>query len=223
MARPKDILRSIRDKWPSPDHSCRKRAEELVSAYERPKRHGRGRPSEFGLIFELCTLIGIDLINDTTHAQFREHVEHTPKPKKDIDDGGEFLQSIESCKECEKADLYSSLFRGALIDELNKILKLHRKLKPTMGTEDIPKPKKTGEIPRRTIRRHVKAWLTIMHHPDWLSSGIPIHHHHLFERCQIKDFDAYRETIQSHTQASDAWQLAITIKEFFNNTPLLVP
>ena len=223
MGRQKDILRYIRERWPSPDKTYRKMAEKLVKNYRAPKPASRGRPSEVGLVFELCTLISLDLINEVSHAQFREHVEHMPKLHEDIDDEGEFLLSIDNCKECEKLDLYTSLSRYRLAEDLRKILKIQVRPNATADINNKSKQKKNGVMSDRTLKRHLKAWVTIMHHPDWLNEGIPTDHQHLFNKRQIKYFDDYRETIQSHAQASDGWQLAITIKEFFNNTPLLVP
>ena len=221
MGRQKDKLRSIRDRSPSPDRTYREKAEALIRNYKPLKNEKRGRPSEVSLIFDLCVWVSLDLISNANYAQFSEHVDHTPKPQEDVDDGGDFLLSIDSCKCCEKLDLYTPLSRYRLTEEIRNLLEKCGNMNELDGILNDSKSKKTSIISDRALIRHLKAWLTIMHHPEWLTDGIPLDHEGLFENCQIEYFDDYRKSIQSHTQASDAWQLSYTIQEFFN-TPLLV-
>jgi len=135
----------------------------------------QGRPSDALSVFEACEEIVPEIIQRKSWLQTKFHMKHLPE------DSEKILESFDDCPACKKKFPLHSIYviRKGIekrIDPEGKAL-----------SNDEKNPKK------RARERHIKAWLYLQYHPEWLDTGIPKRHCKNFQPGQIKAFDIQRQ------------------------------
>lgn len=179
---------------PVPDHPSKK--EFLSEAGKVWKEHhpegsgsNRGRPSVATFVFEACEKVNYKLIRRRNTKIGIYHRQHGSE------DEDKWFATWGDCRICDKKFPPLSIY--AIEKAITKELR--------SGESKLPCDKKI--LDRRTLEQHIKKWLHLQHHSEWLEQGIPENDLHLFTKGQIEAYARKRQKYKSEFETIEAMTL----------------
>jgi hypothetical protein len=169
----------------------------------------RGRKSLAKKVIEVFFDARNDLIENIRKKQDRYHNGHAKNLAEPNDPLGPLIQPVWGCEKCQqKFPLKGSRYalRRKIIEKLKKQF--------CWTTEE-------SEQKIRSIDRHIRAWLYILTHPEWLETGFPDKWKNRFGRDMIEAFEKERKIVGNHLPSLISAQFtAYELEQFFGKTTL---